>query len=84
MNDATGGESEILRQIDALVTEERDLREQNEHRLTPQERSRMRELEASLDQCWDLLRRRRALREYGQDPDAAHPRLADEARRFRK
>ncbi|ASU83214.1 DUF2630 domain-containing protein [Nocardiopsis gilva YIM 90087] len=84
MNDANGRESEILSRIDALVTEERDLREQNEHRLTSQERSRMRELEESLDQCWDLLRRRRALQQYGQDPDAAQPRSADEVRRYRQ
>ncbi|MBB6172662.1 vacuolar-type H+-ATPase subunit B/Vma2 [Nocardiopsis mwathae] len=84
MSDANGGESEILARINDLVTEERDLREQSEHRLTPQERSRMRELEDSLDQCWDLLRRRRALQEYGQDPDTARPRPAGEVRRHRQ
>jgi len=35
------------------------------------ERQRLREVGVSLDQCWDLLRQRRALREAGRDPDAA-------------
>ena len=34
-------------------------------------RERLRELKVSLDQCWDLLRQRHALREAGGDPDAA-------------
>ncbi|WP_407659526.1 DUF2630 family protein [Lipingzhangella rawalii] len=45
-----------------------------EHRLTPDERRRMRTLEESLDQCWDLLRQRRAHAGYGEDPWQAHPR----------
>jgi hypothetical protein len=34
----------------------------------------MRQLEVSLDQCWDLLRQRRARRQFGQNPDDAQPR----------
>jgi hypothetical protein len=34
-------------------------------------------LKVSLDQCWDLLRQRRALREAGLDPDAAAARPID-------
>ncbi|WP_046469285.1 DUF2630 family protein [Allosalinactinospora lopnorensis] len=68
MNDPKSFETDILGRIGALVTEEHDLRQQPEHRLTPQERQRMRELETALDQCWDLLRRRRARAEFGQDP----------------
>jgi hypothetical protein len=34
----------------------------------------MREIEVQLDQCWDLLRQRRARRDAGQDPDAAEVR----------
>ncbi|RCV52627.1 DUF2630 family protein [Marinitenerispora sediminis] len=63
-------EAEIIRRIGELVTEERDLREQHEHRLTPEERERMRELETALNQCWDLLRRRRASERYGRDSGA--------------
>jgi len=46
---------------------------------TPREadRQRMQELNISLDQCWDLLRQRRALRDAGRDPDDATIRGAD-------
>ena len=35
---------------------------------------RLRDLEESLDQCWDLLRQRRAHREFAQDPDESQQR----------
>jgi hypothetical protein len=38
------------------------------------DRQRLAELEVSLDQCWDLLRQRRALREAGRNPDDAQVR----------
>ncbi|MET0143628.1 MAG: DUF2630 family protein [Ilumatobacteraceae bacterium] len=38
--------------------------------------ARLAEIEVMLDQCWDLLRQRRARREFGQDPDATHVRDA--------
>ncbi|GAB3483127.1 DUF2630 family protein [Nocardiopsis coralliicola] len=60
-------EQDIFGRIDALVQEEKALREQHEHRLTPDERTRMRDVAAELDQCWDLLRQRRAQDEYGED-----------------
>ena len=65
-------EKDILSRIHALVDEEHKLREGSEH--TDEQRARMTELEAHLDQCWDLLRQRRAKRQYGEDPDAAEPR----------
>jgi hypothetical protein len=39
--------------------------------------ARLQEIEVMLDQCWDLLRQRRAKREYGQNPDDAHVRDAN-------
>ncbi|MFB9576238.1 DUF2630 family protein [Streptomyces yanii] len=39
----------------------------------------MRTVEVQLDQCWELLRQRRALSEFGDDPNAARIRPADEA-----
>ena len=42
--------------------------------LTDADQRRLRELEVQLDQCWDLLRQRRARRHAGQDPDAAEAR----------
>ena len=65
-------EKDILSRIHALVDEEHQLRESSEH--TDQQRARIGELEAHLDQCWDLLRQRRAKRQYGEDPDEAEPR----------
>lgn len=62
-------EKDILSRIHALVDEEHQLREGSEH--TDEQRARMTELEAHLDQCWDLLRQRRAKRQYGEDPDEA-------------
>jgi ornithine cyclodeaminase/alanine dehydrogenase-like protein (mu-crystallin family) len=65
-------EKDILGRIHALVDEEHQLRESGEH--TEQQRARISELEAHLDQCWDLLRQRRAKRQYGEDPEDAKPR----------
>jgi len=66
-------DGQILQRIDSLVAEEHDLRSR---RLAGEvdsdtEHERLRTLEATLDQCWDLLRRRRAQRDAGGDPDSA-------------
>jgi hypothetical protein len=65
-------EKDILSRISSLVEEEHKLRESTEH--DDDQRTRMNALEAQLDQCWDLLRQRRAKRQYGEDPDEAEPR----------
>jgi hypothetical protein len=65
-------EKDLLSRIHALVEEEHRLRESTEH--TDEQRTRMTELEAQLDQCWDLLRQRRAKRQYGENPEEANPR----------
>jgi hypothetical protein len=59
--------------IQALVAEEKELRTKREHGQIDQdeEQLRLRALETELDQCWDLLRQRRALRETGGDPREA-------------
>ncbi len=44
--------------------------------LSEEQHARLREVEVSLDQCWDLLRQRRAHREFGQNPDEATVRPA--------
>jgi hypothetical protein len=63
-------DNEIRSTIDHLVAEERDLRTEHAREPLDEERAgRLRELEESLDQCWDLLRQRRAKREFGLDPD---------------
>jgi len=38
----------------------------------------MQQLEVQLDQCWDLLRQRRAKRQYGENPEDAEARPASE------
>jgi len=61
---------EIRETIDRLVAEEHELREQHQlDPLDPEGTDRLRKLEESLDQCWDLLRQRRARREFGLNPD---------------
>ena len=56
-----------------LVAEEKELREKLQHHEIDEteEHRRLKALEVQLDQAWDLLRQRRALRETGQDPDQA-------------
>ncbi|MEU7021300.1 DUF2630 family protein [Streptomyces sp. NPDC048717] len=73
---------EILQDIGSLVEEERALR-QRAGGLLDEERSRLSELEVRLDQCWDLLRQRRAKTEYGEDPDSAAVRPAGEVENYR-
>ncbi|MEU2759520.1 DUF2630 family protein [Streptomyces sp. NPDC007094] len=72
-------DSDILEHIDELVSEERDLRDRSvaQMGLSTDEKARLRAVEVQLDQCWDLLRRRRALSEYGEDPSTAKVRPAD-------
>lgn len=61
----------ILDNINDLVDEEHVLRGrlQRGEISSDEEHARLREVENSLDQCWDMLRRRRAARETGTDPD---------------
>ena len=70
-------EKDILQQIQTLVDREHQLRSESQEGEIPQaeEQSQLRQLEEALDRCWDLLRQRRARREYGQNPDdsAARP-----------
>ncbi len=66
---------EVLNRIGTLVEQERELRERHgAGGLTEAELDRLHGLEEALDQCWDLLRQRRARREFGEDPTAAAPR----------
>ncbi len=71
MDDAT-----VLNRINGLVDEEHSLREQlrKGEISTDEEHARLKQLEEALDQAWDLLRRRRAARSQGSDPDSEQPR----------
>ncbi|WNG92143.1 DUF2630 family protein [Mycobacterium sp. ITM-2016-00318] len=73
-------EDNPLARIHELVDEERELRArlQRKEISAEEEHARLRDLEVQLDQCWDLLRQRRALRETGGDPREAQVRPPDE------
>ena len=64
----------VLGHIDELVKEEERLYAKNG--LTEEDQARLGEVKVALDQCWDLLRQRRALREFGEDPEKAKVRPA--------
>lgn len=66
-------DQDILKQVNELVSEERELRDKLQHREIDEteEHNRLNALEVQLDQCWDLLRQRRALRSSGGDPESA-------------
>jgi len=63
----------ILDSITRLVDEEKRLRA-DAAAAPEQNADRLKQLAEQLDQCWDLLRQRRAKREFGEDPNAAEPR----------
>ena len=64
--------------IDRMVEEEHQLWEkESAGEATEADRRRLGELKIALDQCWDLLRQRRARREAGQSPEGAELRPPD-------
>ena len=69
--------------IEQLVEEEHELWERASNGTASEDdRRRLLELRVSLDQCWDLLRQRRALREVGRDPDTAAAREPEVVERY--
>jgi hypothetical protein len=75
----------LLERIRQLMDEEQQLRDAHgagDHPLDSGERRRLRALEAQLDQCWDLLRQRRAREEFGQNPDEAEVRPPETVERY--
>jgi hypothetical protein len=71
----------LLTHIHELVEEEKRLRGANRG-LSGEDRQRLDSVERQLDQCWDLLRQRRAREEYGDDPDGAKERSVDEVESY--
>jgi hypothetical protein len=70
MDDAT-----VLERIERLMAQERSLEASHaESEATPEQRRELHDIEVELDQCWDLLRQRRARRAAGLDPDGAQVR----------
>jgi hypothetical protein len=75
---------DILQHIDELVNEERNLHERSgADGLSEEDGERLKHVEVALDQCWDLLRQRRALRHAGQDPDQADVRDEETVEHYR-
>jgi len=73
-------DASVLTHIQHLVSEEHKLFEKGE--LAENESKRLKEVQVQLDQCWDLLRQRRALRETGGDPSQAHVRSPDVIKKY--
>jgi hypothetical protein len=64
------GDEKIIERINELAHEEHALYEkESQGETTDADRDRLRTLEVTLDQCWDLLHQRRARRSAGLDPD---------------
>ena len=80
-------DEQIIHQISELAEEERRLEEahaSDAQGLSEEERARLERLEETLDQMWDLLRQRRALRRAGRDPDAAVERAAETVEHYQQ
>lgn len=79
-------DKEIMAQIGDLIQTEHQLRQQaaSGELSTAEERERLRSAEAALDQCWDLLRQRRARREFGENPDEATARPVSEVESYQQ
>jgi fucose permease len=79
-------DKEIQSRISELIRTEHELRDQlTAGKLSSeQERERLRSAEEALDQCWDLLRQRRARREFGENPDAAAARPTAEVEGYQQ
>jgi hypothetical protein len=78
MNEATkqANDQPVLGHIQRLVDEEHQLYSKGGAN-TDQDVERLKSIQVELDQCWDLLRQRRARREFGQNPEKAQVRPPD-------
>lgn len=76
-------DQDILARIQALVEEEHTLREGSADGQVP-DQARLRQVEESLDQCWDLLRQRRAKSDSGENPNEAEARPVSEVEGYKQ
>jgi Protein of unknown function (DUF2630) len=78
-------DAEISSSIDELVQEEHRLWEaESRGEAGEAERRRLAEVKIALDQCWDLLRQRRALEEFGRNPESAQVRSEEVVERYQQ
>jgi hypothetical protein len=71
----------VLKHIEELVAEEKKLYAKGS--ISDKEKVQLEQINVELDRCWDLLRRRRALREFGRNPDEADVRPAKTVENYR-
>lgn len=78
-------DDQIHSRIEQLVSEEHELWDREAGgRATEADRRRLADVKVSLDRCWDLLRQRRALEEFGMDPNTASPRSEETVERYQQ
>lgn len=77
-------DKDIITRVDELVAEEHQLRQRlaSGELSAAEEHSRLQQVEEELDQCWDLLRQRRAKQAAGLSPDDAEPRPVTEVESY--
>lgn len=78
----TANDQSVLKHISRLVEDEHALRASAT--LNDDQRDRLEKVKIELDQCWDLLRQRRALREFGENPDRAEVRPANVVENYKQ
>jgi hypothetical protein len=78
-------DSQVHGTIEQLVAEEHELWEREAAgNASDGDRQRLKDVKVSLDQCWDLLRQRRALRDAGRNPDDATARSEEVVENYRQ
>ena len=81
-------DADIHERIDSLIARQHEIRQHladgESQGAQADDKAALDVIEATLDQCWDLLRQRQALREFGQDPGAATVRPAAEVEGYRQ
>ena len=78
-------DNRVVERIGELAAEERRLEQSHVGEgLSAEETERLRSLEVALDQCWDLLRQRRARRSAGEDPDRGQMRSPEVVQGYRQ
>jgi hypothetical protein len=78
-------DAQVQQRIEELVAEEHRLWDaEASGNASAEDKRRLEELKVGLDQCWDLLRQRRALEQYGRDPDRAQPRSAETVENYQQ
>ncbi|MFI1987894.1 DUF2630 family protein [Actinoplanes sp. NPDC020271] len=77
-------DNNVLTRIHGLVEEEHKLRQELAQGKisSTEEHARLKDVEEALDQCWDLLRRRRAAREFGNNPDSEQAHSVSEVENY--